>query len=265
MNPETSDSLDGGLVLYEGPTQIPGQRGNVALIVTGIGGKNRTRNRKTGDEPQAWIIPIDQGEMNAAVRDGREGSACGECIHRPALGGACYVTIAWGPQRVWYTYAHDRYSRPSVAAVQEALRGGSIRWGAWGDPAAIPVEVYRPYLDVLDCWQGYTQQWGHLDVNEWGWLMASVNNPEEAAVASAKGWRYFRVRADAHDPLRPEELVCPASAEAEYRLTCLVCRQCDGLRRKGRKRPSVAIVAHGYRRGAIRQLRQYKLPFGEDP
>jgi hypothetical protein len=246
-----------GLVLWQGPTQLPGQRGQIALIVTGLG-PHKSLNRKTGPEAQAWVIPVDQGGLNDAVREGREAAVCGDCTHRPIRGGACYVTINSGPHRVWFCYQRRGYRRVGRVAAAKAVAGVALRWGAWGDPAAIPIEVYRPLLPVLRNWQGYTQQWRHLDAGDWGWLMASVHSGGDAMEAQARGWRTFRIRPGIDDPLLPDERVCPASDEGGHRLTCAGCGLCTGTR--ARRSPSVAIVVHGYRGRRLRDWRQMRLP-----
>jgi hypothetical protein len=246
-----------GILLYEGPTQIPGQSGDVALIVAGLG-KIRTRNRKTGDMPQGYIIPIDQGNLNDAVREGREGSVCGDCIHRPStLDGGCYVTVHWGPQRIWYTHQRGRYQWVSTGRAQQLLEGQYIRWGAWGDPAAVPLHIYWEVNQGVRGCLSYTQQWRHLDAEEWSWCMASVVGKEQLEEAAAAGWRTFRTMSSV-EGLLPGEVLCPASVSEDYSVTCMRCRLCNVLYRRHRVK-HIAIRAHGFREGALFRLPQQKL------
>ena len=59
--------------------------------------------------------------------------------------------------------------------------------------------------------------------------MASVETEAAGARRTAAGWRTFRVRL-ASEPVMPEEIVCPASAEAGRRRTCATCKACGGAR-----------------------------------
>ena len=72
--------------------------------------------------------------------------------------------------------------------------------------------------------------------------MASADTHKEMRLAKADGWRTFRVRG-ANDGLEfGHEMICPASAEANKRLTCDTCMACSG---GDSKKASVTIVVHG--------------------
>ena len=72
--------------------------------------------------------------------------------------------------------------------------------------------------------------------------MASVETEDEARLAVACGWRYFRVKRASDRPL-PNEHTCPASAEGGHRTTCERCGLCNGTRKP--RAPNVVINAHG--------------------
>ena len=251
-------------LLWSGPTQLPGQTGQIAAVVTGIRGTSL--NRKTGPMAQVWYIPVDQGPLvggEGAVLGGRDRAVCGSCKHRPSDGGVCYVDVPSGPQRVLHTYERGAYPRPSRSELRELLRGKAVRFGAYGEPPSIPLDVYADILPVLGSWQGYTHAWSHLDVRDWGWLMASTDSRAETAEARARGWRTFRVRLEG-EPLEANERVCPAAEEAGSKLTCMQCRQCNGsLEAPGR--PSRVIVAHGFRSARFPDVARQLRLFGEQP
>lgn len=251
-----------GAVLWEGETCLPGQTGRVAAVITGMTRRNPSTNRKTGPMAQVWFLPADEGgTLFDVVGKGYDGAVCGTCKHRPSTGGACYVDLYRGPQRIWYTYRRGGYPKVSLPDIREALRGQAVRFGAFGEPPSIPLYVYQGLLPALGSWQGYTHAWEHLDAEDWGFLMASTDTRLETLRARALGWRTFRVRL-ASEPLDSGERVCPAAEEAGRKLTCLECRQCDGTW-KGANRPSRSIVAHGFRAGRFAgTARQVKL-FGE--
>lgn len=230
-----------GALIWQGPSELNGEP--IALVATGL--LRPTMNRKTGPLVQTWIIPVD-AEPNAAVKDGRDASVCGSCPQRPSVGGACYVHIPSGPQRIWFTLNKMGPTTGYPDLDPAWLAGRDVRWGAWGDPAAVPLQVYQDLMPGLNSWSGFTHQWRDLAANEWGFLMASVENEADAKEAWSRGWRTFRVRG-------PDELLlergrmCPASDEAGHGLTCATCKQCDGnVNNPGR--PSRAIVAHGFRK-----------------
>lgn len=232
-----------GAIAYRGPSRIG--EGDVVLILTGI--SVPSGNSKTGEEIQGYILGTAEDPLRA-LWSGRDEHICGACPHRRYVGGSCYVNVAWAPNNIYKVFKRGGY--PDLDP--EWLRGRKVRWGAYGDPAAVPAEVYLRLLPLLRGWQGFTHQWRSLEERVWAdFLMASVDDEGEAVVAQLRGWRTFRVRTSAESELLPFERVCPASKEAGYILDCARCGQCDGNRR-GAGRPNRVIAAHGS--GAARYL-----------
>ena len=245
-----------GLVIYEGPSRLDGQP--VVVVVTGL--VVGSRNRKTADLLQVYILPRDVSPP-AAVKSGADAAVCGDCKHRPSEGGVCYVNIGWGPMMVWRAWQVGKSYQPAdPERAAQVLAGSSVRFGAWGDPAAVPLEVWRPLLPDLYAWTGYTHQWRALD-SDWHWLMASVDSVPEREAAKARGWRTFRVK-EPEDGLLPGERYCLAD---EMGIPCAKCRGCDGNGHGVRL--DYAIDYHGPdHRGAWRE-RQGQLfgtPIGTD-
>ena len=115
-------------------------------------------------------------------------------------------------------------------------RDAPLRFGAWGESAAIPFDINiqlirngRPYV-------GYTHQWNNpnIDPRYKTIFMASVDSSEQQMAASELGWRTFRVRKNATVPLLPSEIMCPASKEGGQRVTCSQCRLCSGTSRQAK-------------------------------
>jgi len=238
-----------GLVLYEGPSRLDGRP--VVAIVTGL--LVASKNRKTGDMLQVYILPADVAPTDA-VRSGADASVCGDCKHRPALDGVCYVTISWGPQAVWRSWrAGGAYRSATPAQAAGLLAGAAVRFGAWGDPAAVPLDVWTPLLPRLWAWTGYTHQWRSLGPDWRSWLMASVDTPTERAEAKAAGWRTFRAKMP-EEGLLDGEIVCLAESRA---IPCAKCRGCDGTERG--KRLDYAIGYHGVAAGQAWRERQGNL------
>ena len=88
---------------------------------------------------------------------------------------------------------------------------------------------------------GYTHQW-RIRPDLRPLVMASADRGAEASEAHALGWRTFRVAMPRDIARLNNEAICPASAEGGRKLTCDVCRACNGA--SGR-RGSIVIQAHG--------------------
>jgi hypothetical protein len=234
-----------GVILYDGPSQLDGSP--IVCIATGIDGSSL--NHKTGPMVQTWILPRDVAPEDA-VRSGHDSAVCGDCSLRGVVAKlpngeqvnrfrSCYVFVGQAPQNVWDSYRAGNYSQPSDFGC---LLGQFLRIGSYGDPCAVPFEIWQTAVIVSEGHTGYTHQWrddrfqGYRDV-----LMASVESFEDAALAHSKGWRTFRVALTGELPA-VGEFHCPASAEENYRLTCQQCRACSG---GNPDRPSVLIWPHG--------------------
>jgi hypothetical protein len=117
-----------------------------------------------------------------------------------------------------------------------------VRLGTYGDPAAVPAEVWRALLSEAAGWTGYTHQWRAArlrDVLEW--CQASCDAPEDVEHARRLGAvGTFRVGAAGALDMLPGEVLCPASAEAGKVTTCDRCGLCAG-----RTGATVYIPAHG--------------------
>jgi hypothetical protein len=172
-----------------------------------------------------------------AIEAGADDAICGDCPQRRNKGGMCYVVPEQAPLAVYRAWKRGRYLDWRERFPDNALQGRSIRFGSYGDPAAVPFNVWRRLRSQkLKGWTGYTHQWRsfpHLRP----FLMASVDTEAERAEASADGWRTFRVR-DETMPNLANEVDCPTEVT-----TCENCGLCRGSARIAK---SVTIVVHGY-------------------
>lgn len=210
-----------GIVTYLGPSELGA--GNVVVVTIGL--RQRVQNRKTADMLQSYILPADEPPTEAVV-SGADALVCGDCKHRPGTGGICYVNIGWGPLVVWKAWKAGLYADVTPGLAGELLAGALVRFGAWGDPAAVPLATWTPTLSGLRGWTGYTHQWRRLDPS-WHWLMASVDSPREHEEAKTAGWRTFRAK-EPEEPLLPGERVCLSDARG---IPCAKCLGCDGTAR----------------------------------
>lgn len=218
------------------------QTTHICLHVTGL--DKPSNNRKTGPMVQTWIMC--KAERPATARYlGLDAAICGDCPHRA---GSCYVTLAHAPAAIYRT------AKPIEPGTSGALlvRGRAVRLGAYGDPAAVPFEVWAELLQFATSWTGYTHQWRTCDQRLQKYCMASVDSPQERDEAHDLGWRTFRVVEPGTWGARGEAL-CAASEHAINKLQCIQCGLCSG--HGGRGTGDIFIHAHGSA-GVMRAYRQ---------
>lgn len=213
-----------GYILYQGPSEIDGRE--IVVIATGFGKKSI--NTKTGAMIQTWIIRTDVAP-NKAIKTGQDKSICGNCPLRPSLHvkakGAkpCYVKTYHAPLAVFRAFKRGRYA---VAPVGIFL-GKVVRFGAYGDPGAVPSSAWAQARREMVGNTGYSHQWRNACASQADFLMASVETPAGRDEAKALGYRTFRTKR-ASDPVLPGEIACPASKEAGALTTCAKCKLCAG-------------------------------------
>jgi hypothetical protein len=255
-----------GFVLYHGPSLLDP---SVTIVVIVTGTEEASDNPKTGPMLQVWILRADRAP-HIAARDGSDAAICGSCAHRayidPLTGKVrrpCYVIVHNAPRAVWACWkrggypeatAEDRRMLANVAQVPTRSGAGATRFGAYGDPAAVPIEIWEGIMSERRT--GYSHQWRDAAAQPLRrYFMASVDSPQEAQEAQAMGWRTFRVRT-ADEPLLAREIACPAAPEGGERRTCETCRACVGNPKD--RGASVAIIVHGS--GAKHLRREARLP-----
>jgi len=219
------------VILWQGASLLDGAP--IVAIAT-----FKSRNAKTGDMVQTWILRADMSPTDA-LASGDDASICGDCTHRPANTGSCYVRVWQAPRSIWGAYSRGRYTRaPDLADVGA---GRMVRLGSYGDPAAVPAHVWRELTSQAAGVTGYTHQWRQAP-ELMALCMASADSSGEAITARAMGWRTFRVRAP-DEEISAREFMCPASKEAGYKTDCASCKACGGT--SSRAKASPVIMAHG--------------------
>jgi len=225
-----------GIILYEGESLLDGER--IMVIATGVF-SNKSENRKVGAMIQTWIMRRDVPPI-LAKRLGLDYSICGNCKHRDF--DSCYVNLCHGPMHIYNAYHDNRYIRCSPALSHSSFSNKSIRIGSYGDPAAVPTEIWSGLCFWAKDWTGYTHQWKNCDQSLKDYCMASVDSKKEYCEAQLMGWRTFRIRQE-NEALLTNEFVCLASKEGGKKTDCAKCNGCGGLSSKISKSPS--IVIHG--------------------
>lgn len=231
-----------GFIFYRGPSALDG----APIIAIATGTAKGSRNVKTGGEVQTWILRDDMSPLVAADT-GADASICGDCPHRGSVvdgknvGRSCYVTLFQAPLNVWKSAHRGIY--PTVIPKEGAaiLSGLVLRLGSYGDPAAVPFDVWQGLLAEVSGHTGYTHAWRTAPELA-AYCMASCDTPLDYVEAKAKGWRTFRVMPKGA-PLFTKEIACPASKEMGAKTSCALCKACGGNTAKAKA--DVAIMAHG--------------------
>lgn len=133
---------ENGMKIWQGPSVLTGDM--IMAVITGL--KLKSKNPKTDDMYQLWILLVDEAPHHA-TKSGRDEAVCGRCPLRPFLKAVrpkhltrpCYVKTYQAPRSVWKAYKDE-----PVTPLEEArLRLGnkSFRYGAYGDWAAVPKHV----------------------------------------------------------------------------------------------------------------------------
>lgn len=243
-----------GYVVYEGPSVLDGAP--IVMVMT-----LSTSNRKTGDMVQTWIIRADVSPIEASHAK-LDSSVCGNCPHKWSVGGACYVNLGQAPTSIYKAYKRGVYPTLPLGTledrvlVRELLAKRKIRLGAYGDPAAVPVEVLRTLAGAADGHTGYTHQMRHknFDPEVLQFCMASADTQKQAEKLWAERARTFRIVTDLSQ-LQPGEIECLSDAKD---VPCSECLLCDGKNTEN-DGVNIAIVVHGSRAGKFLNNTVHKL------
>jgi hypothetical protein len=111
-----------------------------------------------------------------------------------------------------------------------------IRFGTYGEPSLIPIDMVANMISVSKSHTGYTHQWAKKPEYH-KFFMASTHSIGQANMANKLGYRSFIVT----DEESKDVIQCPASKEMGYRSTCEKCGLCSGMR-KGKKH--IKILNH---------------------
>lgn len=225
-----------GLVLWEGASLM----GGAPIVVLATGIKKPSDNKKTGPMIQVSILRADVAP-GEAIRNGADYAICGECNGRHVHDGWCYVEVDKWVRAIWHSYINGSYRRSVDPGAD--LAGADVRIGAYGDPAAAPVSLWRSIVARAACWTAYTHQW--RDVPELRELaMASVDTLAEDTLAKSVGWRPYYARGSS-EAVPAGSIECPHETRG---VQCIDCRLCFGNPSDARRKrpvPAITIPVHG--------------------
>jgi hypothetical protein len=227
--------------LWRGASLFDGKP--IVVIATGL--RRGSRNAKTGAMIQTWILRCDENPV-ASVKAGRDATNCASCPYRAGRG--CYVDVSRAPLSVWRSWKAGRI--PAATDADRArIRSLALRIGSYGDPGAVPLDVWQAVTTEGQRRTGYTHAWrARPDLS--GLCMASADSAADHHVARMSGWRTFRVIPigdDVDGAARPGEIECLAESRGK---SCIDCGLCHGKHENSAK-ASIFIKAHGAKAGAV--------------
>lgn len=229
-----TNMLQNSYVIWEGASLIDGSP--IVLILTGF--IFPTSNRKTGRLIQSWIFQQEFVPTYAAKK-GFDFGVCGDCKLKMSEIGSCYVNLL-PVNNIHHKYVAGTYRKLGENEIEVLKRYRyPLRIGSYGDPTAVPFDVWEPIISASHKHTGYTHRWAkNCDLRWQKYLMASVESEAEAKQAQSQGWRTFRIIApDAS--LSENEILC-RNTEDDI-IQCETCLLCNGASSK----PNIADKIHG--------------------
>jgi hypothetical protein len=193
-------------------------------------------NDKTDNMIQVWIL-LKNIRPTEGLKTGEDERICFDCTHRRNK--TCYVNVGQAPQQVWKSYKRGLYPELDYSVLKEMVTGREIRFGAYGEPVLIPLEIVRFMAFNSKGWTGYTHQWHQLKFDDYKhFFMASADGTGDVMQAHMMGWRTFRVAPTDEEELLDHEVICP---NITHGVKCKTCLLCDGA---GVKK-SIVVPVHG--------------------
>jgi hypothetical protein len=230
-------------LLWQGASVLDGAP--IVLLAT-----DSSKNGKTGPMAQTYILRADMHPQEAIKTDA-DSSICGDCRFRgkQGKGRMCYVNLRNGPYSVWRSFANgNAHQVPDLAKFG---KGKLIRMGTYGDPAAVPFEVWEKLLSKSSGHTGYTHVWRTSDPRFQTIIQASCDHAGDYHEAKAMGWFTYRAKLP-EEPRMQGERPCPAGGENKGTVTCADCLGCNGQRR------DFSIDAHGSA-GQVKHYREFRM------
>jgi hypothetical protein len=231
--------------VWAGPSRIEGSP--LVVLVTGL---KESKNTKTGDMVQSYIIRSDMDPLQA-LRTGADAAMCGACGHKAKAydgatwsGRSCYVRVDTAPLGIYRAWDRGNVPKVTPSELSGLTQGRMVRLGTYGDPASVPLAIWDAYTAHATGWTGYTHQASNRRLRDvLKYCQISADSEGDTLAARGAGIGSFRVLAQGESAL-PFEMVCPASEEAGKVATCATCKACSGL-----DGANVVINSHGIGKG----------------
>jgi len=214
-----------GMILFENDS--------IVVIVTFA-----SANRKTGDMAQVWILNKDIDPVTA-LKSGASQEICFDCPH--LKNSTCYVNVGQAPLAVYKAYKAGKYATLDMDILKAMIKWKAVRFGAYGEPVLIPLDIVAFMAKHSRGFTGYTHQWRKLEYLEYNkYFMASADCAKDVIYARQMGYRSFRVKGE-NDSNLANEIDCPNTTTG---VQCRDCTLCDGMGAHG-KGKSITVNVHG--------------------
>ena len=197
----------------------------VVALFTGL--QNNSQNPKLGSMVTVYIL-VDNGktpQQNAS--SGADKSICGDCALRNNV---CYVVKIHGPGAVYRGYLNGKSPVVSESELIALLidRNYPIRWGEYGDIAALPFSFIDNVMKSTKLEHtSYTHQWDHenFSTDHFQYSMGSIDHVKTLSLLQAlhgDDVRYYRM--DKEGELLAGEIRCPNGTTKVQCRDCLLCQ-----------------------------------------
>jgi len=206
-----------------------------------------SNNVKTGPMLQFWIMARNVHPVESR-RTGHDATLqCAGCPYASNKG--CYVSPL-PLMALWRAYKAGSYSHLEMSSPEwdSFFRGASVRFGAYGNPSHLPLEMVENIANLSLSHTGYFHDWSLMPVSlakAYGRFFMASCEPHNVAFAHNLGLRTFTVVSEIPSD-RSLGIECLADKSG---LQCIDCGLCDGTKRSANRShslPSVWIKAHGY-------------------
>ncbi len=243
---EKNENVVKSAIIWRGASLFTGRP--IQIVMTGA--DLSSTNDKTGSMVQVSIVR-QEGNPTEDYGTPKERDICGDCpLSGPYKTRACYVRfLAFRLAANMHAYRQISLDEAALAVEEKP-----VRIGAFGDPAAVPYEVWAVLLSRVQVWTGYTHAWRTCDDRFKRIVMASVETRGGARLAQARGWRTFRVKRPEFDAYEGE-ILCPSETR---NIQCVKCGLCSGALYHA---SHIVINAHGSGAGNLLRItqREFKL------
>ena len=216
-------------------SQLDGEE--IVALFTGL--QKNSQNKKLGSMVTVYIL-VDNGlspQSNAS--SGADKSICGDCALRNNV---CYVVKIHGPSAVYRGYLNGNSPVVSESELIALLadRNYPIRWGEYGDIAALPFSFIDNVMESTKLEHtSYTHQWDHknFNVEHLKYSMSSVDHVKTLPLLQALHGdkvRYYRMDSNGEN-LLPGEIRCPnKDKDGNTQVQCRDCLLCQGTSKQAK-------------------------------
>src|ERR1044072_9015768 len=176
-------------VLYHGPSVIDGAP--IVAIATNFLGTS-INPKVAASFIQTWILRAEIDPLHA-ITIGADRAICGNCglrgtpTGKKADGRRCLVAPGHGALPIWKQWHRGGIPFLSERRLKAVFGGRAVRLGAYGDPAAVPIGIWRKIMTRPAYWTGDTHQWRWCHQSYKRWCMASCETEQDRIDAHALG------------------------------------------------------------------------------